>query len=194
MDGWKTFSFPFGVFRPIFRGKLAVSFRECNGKNLPEPWQNWATNLIRNMAGLIPSWDYLPLGHPWRVRWSSEFNVGKPLGRVSWFCLTLVEMMVFFLCVGCWYLNMLHGVTSILVFAIFRLANHCSFIVPSWVSVTPENTSSCYVRFHSIDDASVSFQEDSCHVALQKLVKPTLFGFFCMWGQHFRSYLLVVYN
>ncbi len=29
MDGWNTFSFPFGAFRPIFRGKLkAVSFRE----------------------------------------------------------------------------------------------------------------------------------------------------------------------
>ena len=29
MDDWKTFSFPFGAFaRPIFRGKLAVRFRE----------------------------------------------------------------------------------------------------------------------------------------------------------------------
>ena len=27
MDGWNTFPFPFG-FRPIFRGELAVSFRE----------------------------------------------------------------------------------------------------------------------------------------------------------------------
>ena len=27
MDAWNTFSFPFG-FQPIFRGKLAVSFRE----------------------------------------------------------------------------------------------------------------------------------------------------------------------
>ena len=32
MDGWNTFSFPFGA-RPIFRGKLAVRFRE--GKSNP---------------------------------------------------------------------------------------------------------------------------------------------------------------
>ena len=31
MDGWNTFSFPLGAFRPIFRGELAVSFREGNG-------------------------------------------------------------------------------------------------------------------------------------------------------------------
>ena len=31
MDGWNTFSFPFGA-RPIFRGKMAVSFREGNNK------------------------------------------------------------------------------------------------------------------------------------------------------------------
>ena len=31
MDGWKTIvTFPFGAFRPIFRGKLALSFREGN--------------------------------------------------------------------------------------------------------------------------------------------------------------------
>ena len=29
MDGWNTFSFPFGSW-PIFRGELAVSFTECN--------------------------------------------------------------------------------------------------------------------------------------------------------------------
>ena len=29
MHGWNTFSFPFGAFRLIFRGELAVSFREC---------------------------------------------------------------------------------------------------------------------------------------------------------------------
>ena len=29
MDGWNTFSFPFGA-RPIFRGELAVCFMECN--------------------------------------------------------------------------------------------------------------------------------------------------------------------
>ena len=29
MDGWNTFSFPFGAVKPIFRGKLAVSFRHC---------------------------------------------------------------------------------------------------------------------------------------------------------------------
>ena len=28
MDGWNTLKFPFGVFRPIFRGELAVSCRE----------------------------------------------------------------------------------------------------------------------------------------------------------------------
>ena len=28
MDGWNTFSFPFGAFRPIFRGEN-VRFREC---------------------------------------------------------------------------------------------------------------------------------------------------------------------
>ena len=33
MDGWNTFSFPFGA-RPIFRGKLAVSFREGNIRQL----------------------------------------------------------------------------------------------------------------------------------------------------------------
>ena len=27
MNGWKTFSFPFGAVRPIFKGELAVSFR-----------------------------------------------------------------------------------------------------------------------------------------------------------------------
>ncbi len=27
--GWNTFSFPFGAFRPIFRGKLTVTFRAC---------------------------------------------------------------------------------------------------------------------------------------------------------------------
>ena len=27
LDGWKTFSFPFGAFRPIFRGKLAVKLQ-----------------------------------------------------------------------------------------------------------------------------------------------------------------------
>ena len=30
MDGWNTFSFPVGAFRPIFRSKMAVSFREGN--------------------------------------------------------------------------------------------------------------------------------------------------------------------
>ena len=32
MDGWNTFSFPFGAFRPTFRGKLAVRFREGRSK------------------------------------------------------------------------------------------------------------------------------------------------------------------
>lgn len=35
--------------------------------------------------------------------------------------------------------------------------------------MSPENVSSCYARFHYIDDATVSFREDSCHVGLQKL-------------------------
>ena len=26
---WKTRPFPFGAFGPIFRGEIAVSFREC---------------------------------------------------------------------------------------------------------------------------------------------------------------------
>ncbi len=29
MDGWNTIGFLLGRKRPIFRGKLAVSFREC---------------------------------------------------------------------------------------------------------------------------------------------------------------------
>ena len=29
IDDWNTLSFPFGAFRPIFRGENAVSFREC---------------------------------------------------------------------------------------------------------------------------------------------------------------------
>ena len=36
MDGWKTFSFPFGVFGcfwPIFRGEMAVSFKEGKSTN-----------------------------------------------------------------------------------------------------------------------------------------------------------------
>ena len=40
MDGWNTFSFPFGAFRSIFRGELAVSFRcfrECSGGFQPKP-------------------------------------------------------------------------------------------------------------------------------------------------------------
>ncbi len=35
MDGWKTFSFPYGAFRPVFRGELAVSFKEGYGEGIP---------------------------------------------------------------------------------------------------------------------------------------------------------------
>ena len=49
------------------------------------------------MAGLMPSWDYLPLGRP-TVRCSSEFDVGNPLGRVSWSRVNSVEMICFYVC------------------------------------------------------------------------------------------------
>lgn len=47
MDGWDTFSFPFGARDYLFSGgKLAVSFRECNGHKSQEP-PNTSTVLPR---------------------------------------------------------------------------------------------------------------------------------------------------
>ena len=40
MDGWKLGSLSFWVKRPIFRGKLAVSFRECKVQSGPQSHQS----------------------------------------------------------------------------------------------------------------------------------------------------------
>ena len=43
-DGYESLDevlFPLGAFRPIFRGKLAVSFRECN---FPSQLSKWNFN------------------------------------------------------------------------------------------------------------------------------------------------------
>ena len=57
MDGWRTFSFPFGVFRPIFRGKLAVRFRECTS---PKCWPRPAACAIGPLSSKTP-----PSTTPW---------------------------------------------------------------------------------------------------------------------------------
>ena len=48
MDGWNTFSFPFGAFRPIFRCYKYVSFRECNSVMVWVGW--WFVLLVVNLG------------------------------------------------------------------------------------------------------------------------------------------------
>ena len=54
MDGWNTFSFPFGAFRPIFRGKhgkLAVRFREGDRNEGPTLHfqSSWSCSSLRSI-------------------------------------------------------------------------------------------------------------------------------------------------
>ena len=60
MDGWNTFSFPFGAFRPIFRGELLVL-----GSVVFQP--SFFSGELLNFGGCIfqcslpkPLWDLCP--------------------------------------------------------------------------------------------------------------------------------------
>ena len=59
MDGWNTFSFPFGAFRPIFRCVNAVSFRE--GRFFVSPSKSQFLRLLCTTSG--PT-GHLTLGDP----------------------------------------------------------------------------------------------------------------------------------
>ncbi len=72
MDGWNTFSFAFGAFRPIFRGEVLLVLGRVNivpemmenrrfiGKTHPPSWLVSGSNPHQNQASLVGGFNFNP--------------------------------------------------------------------------------------------------------------------------------------